>query len=290
MTRSLPEKTFEHWCSIHLNYRYRSHLQMWWPSNGADIDVIATPHNYGKRVWLELKTVEWKPVSARHDLSIDLKQLDAYGKGAVPDYYVFPTPGWHGVLGADAASGRWLDGLSPSLLAYQTRSKEKWFANWTFVVPGHVLRRSLAPEITAALARGTSMACRIAEIENGRLKWIPRGLTEITPIPWKRFWEIMETCGSPDYPAQFIVPRGLERTAADGPTLPRSQLVASLRAILSNSPLSNGAALDGFQLYSQIVHDDYQAAAADGSGLSDGFVWEGAGRALVLLEAGGLRI
>ena len=289
MTRSLPEKTFEHWCSIHLNYRYRSHLQMWWPSSGPDIDAVAIPGNYGKRIWLELKTVEWNAARARHDLSIDLRQLDAYGKEAVPDYYVFPTPEWQGVLGADAASDRWLDGLPPSLLAYQTRSKDRWFAEWTFVVPGHVLRRSLAPEITAALARGTSMTCRIAEIENGTLNWIRRGLTGISPVLWKRFWGIMETCGSPEYPAQFIVPGGIANTAAGGPTLPRSQLVTSLRSIMSNSPFSNDAALDGFLLYSQSADDDYQAVGTDGGGLADGFVWEGADRALVLLEAGGLR-
>jgi hypothetical protein len=92
MTRSFPEKTLEHWCSLHLSYRYRAKALMWWPASGADMDVITTPQAWGKRLWLELKTTEWKPAPGRHELSIDLVQLRRYGHQSVPDYYVFPVP------------------------------------------------------------------------------------------------------------------------------------------------------------------------------------------------------
>jgi len=289
MTRSLPEKTFEHWCSIHLNYRYRSHLQMWWPSSGPDIDAVAIPGSYGKRIWLELKTVEWNVAQGRHDLLIDAKQLDAYGKQSVPDYYVFPVPDWQGVLG-DSSSTGWLGAVPASELAYQTRSKERWFVNWTFVVPGHLLRRSLASEIATALARGTSMDIRIAEIKSGMLNWIQPGLTTISPILWKLFWEIMETCGSPEYPAQFIVPRGIGGLSSGGPIVLRSQLVSALKLIADGKLSAGGALSEGLQLYEQSELDDYRAIEADRGSLADGFVWADMDRALVFIEAGGLRL
>jgi hypothetical protein len=289
MIRSLPEKTFEHWCSIHLNYRYRSHLQMWWPSSGPDIEAVAMPGSYGKRIWLELKTVAWNAAQSRHDLFIDAKQLDKYGRQAVPDYYVFPVPQWHGVLG-DTSSTRWLAALPASQLAYQTRSKNRWFAEWTFVVPGHVLRRSLASEIATALARGTSMDIRIAEIKSSVLNWVQPGLSGISPILWKRFWEIMETCGSPEYPAQFIVPGGTGGLSSGGPIVPRSQLMNSLKLIAGGEFSADGALHSGFQLYEQSELDNYRLAETDRGGLADGFVWADADRALVLIEAGGLRL
>ena len=289
MIRSLPEKTCEHWCSIHLNYRYRSHLQMWWPSSGPDIEAVALPGSYGKRIWLELKTVAWNAAQSRHDLFIDAEQLEKYGRQAVPDYYVFPVPQWQGVLG-DKSSTRWLGTLPASQLAYQTRSEDRWFADWTFVVPGHVLRRSLASEITAALARGTSMDIRIAEIKSSLLHWIQPGLSGISPILWKRFWEIMETCGSPEYPAQFIVPGGTGGSTPGGPIVSRSQLVNTLKIIAGGEFSEDGALRSGIKLYEQSELDNYRLAETDRGGFADGFVWADADRALVLIEAGGLRL
>lgn len=286
MTRSLPEKTFEHWCALHLNYRYRSHLQMWWPSNGPDIDAVAIPGSYGKRIWLELKTVEWKPKQTRHELSIDLRQLDAYGRQAVPDYYVFPVPRWQGVL---ATGAPWLGALTAPQLAYQTRSKEKWFAEWTFVVPGHALRRSLASEIRTVLARGKSTILRVAEVKNGAFNWTQSSLGTITPVLWKEFWEIIDACGSPEYPAQFILPRHIVGVSAGGPNVRRSQLVSALKIIASGHFPADGARLDGFHLYEQSELDEYRAIEANRGGLTDGFVWAEVDRALVLIEAGGLR-
>ena len=73
MTRSLPEKTFEHWCSIHLSYRYRAKLRMWWPTHGADIQISGPTVLLGKRFWLELKTTEWDNNAGRHLLQVDLR-------------------------------------------------------------------------------------------------------------------------------------------------------------------------------------------------------------------------
>ncbi len=285
MTRSLPEKTFEHWCSIHLNYRYHSHLQMWWPSSGPDIDAAAIPGAFGKRIWLELKTVEWDVLRSRHYLSIQANQLDKYAGGAVPDYYVFPVPPWEGIL-SETTANRWLGTLSAPQLAYQKRSKAKWFAEWTFVVPGHVLRRCLAGEIAVALTKKSS-DIRIATIDKGTFTWTPPALKGVSPILWKRFWEIMEACGGPDYPAQFILPGGGSGsgTPMSGPASPRSQLVASLASIaLDAEPFS----VDDLRLYSPDVDDNYKAAFS-GGGLGEGFEWENVSRALVLIEADGLK-
>lgn len=293
MTRSLPEKTFEH----HLNYRYRSHLQMWWPTSGADIDAARIPGAYGKRIWLELKTVEWNPKQLRHDLSIDLRQLDAYGAGIVPDYYVFPIPKWQGVLG-DTTSLSWLGALPGPLLAYQTRSKQKWFADWTFVVPGHVLRSCLAPQITAFRKTGKGNALRIAEVAMSRLNWVLPGLAGVDPISWKGFWTVMEKCGSTYYPAQFVLPNGRvsdsapkpgtpDGSSSAGPTVSRSSLVAQLGLLAEESKSGETVRPQSVTLYTRVSEDNYEISPLDGRGIADGFVWDSA-RALILVEPGGL--
>jgi hypothetical protein len=306
MTRSLPEKTFEHWCSIHLNYRYRSHLQMWWPTTGADVEAIRIPGAFGKRIWLELKSVEWTAAAARHDLEINLRQLNAYGAQSIPDYYVFPVPKWQGVIG-DSTSAVWLGTLPRPLLAYQTRSKEKWFADWTYVVPGHVLRRRLALQIAAWLSTGKGETLRIAEVTSGALTWVPSALAGVEPMLWKSFWSLIEACGSAEFPAQFVVPNrpisgsrpsdgGPDGSPSVGPTIPKSSLVAELRLLAEDSKRqkaeSKGKAaeeLPNAYLYEQVAEDNYQLSAAEGAGVGSGFVWD-ATRALILLEAGALRI
>lgn len=295
MTRSLPEKTFEHWCSIHLNYRYRSHLQMWWPSIGADIEAARLPGAFGKRIWLELKTVEWNAKQGRHDLSIDLRQLDAYGNATVPDYYVFPVPKWQGVLG-HASSMSWLGAQSTPALAYQTRSGEKWFADWTFVVPGHVLRRCLAKQVTASVRSGKGTQLRIAEVQNGELTWVASGLAGVHPILWKNFWKLMEQCGSPEFPAQFVLPGtfGGGSPVGNGPTpvtpkVPRSWLVAALQRVAIESKSEDAATTQEISLYRQTINDEYTTVPLDGGDLVGGFVWDST-RALILIEAGGLRL
>lgn len=310
MTRSIPEKTLEHWCSFHLNYRFRSHLQIWWPTFGAEIDALRIPGVSGKRVWVELKTVEWNPVASRHDLSIDLRQLDAYGAQTVPDYYAFPVPPWSGVIG-DATSVAWLGALPKSLLAYQTRSREKWFADWMFVVQGHVLRRSLASQIAAYRSSGTGEMLRIAEVSSGKLIWVRAGLRGVAPIHWKVFWNLMATCGSALYPAQFVVPKNPAHAPPDGPSsgpppvtgtsagdndppsseppILRSDLVARLRLAASEANAKKGGISQGVDLYVPGVNDTYRIQPVDGDDIAGGFIWDSS-RALVLLEARGLAL
>lgn len=216
--RSIPEKTLEHWCSIHLTYRYRARLRMWWPTAGEDIDVSGGPLVPGKRFWLELKTTEWKKTAKRHDLSIDLDQLAAYGTHPVPDFYVFPTPPWSGILG-QAPKPTWAGRLDPSDFAYQTHSGDKWFPNWLYVVPGATLRRIVsrlpaktprkpnAPKGKHKKTPKPKNSLRIAEISGDKLTWL------IPPPPpgefllWHDFWKKMESCGdSGSFAAQFILP------------------------------------------------------------------------------------
>ena len=181
-------------------------MLMWWHSKTADIQVVNAPSTWGKRFWLELKTTEWRsgPRQQRHDLEVDLDQLDRYGQQAIPDYYVFTTPPCLGVLHPSSASA-WLRGLAPELLAYQSWSAEKWFAEWTWVGPGWALRQALHAQIVA-LSSSANRRHRIAEIRTGDLTWVSPVTNSISLLPWKDFWNSMDQCGDKDWPAQFLLP------------------------------------------------------------------------------------
>lgn len=205
MTRSLPEKTFEHWCSIHLSYRYRAKLRMWWPPDGADIQIAGSTALLGKRFWLELKTTEWDKRAGRHLLQVDLAQLDNYGRQAVPDYYVFAIPVWIGILG-DTPSKPWLGPLDRSALGYQSHSFTKWFAEWTWVVRGNHLRRILSTQINQyRLGQRKSQLATIARTDGTTLT-LTRGVPDLEEISWRDFWDKMETCGDEQWTAQFVLP------------------------------------------------------------------------------------
>ncbi|WP_298228101.1 hypothetical protein [Gryllotalpicola sp.] len=228
MTRSLPEKTFEHWCSIHLGYRYRAHMHQWWPSTGADIKIENIPPAYGKRIWLELKVPEWNAAATRHELKLDLVQLHKYATSPVPDYYVFPIPPWTDVLGA-AASLPWLAGTPRSALAYQAQSGEQWFAEWSWVLPGHALRRAFAkrPKGVAVLAPQHGPADAFTWHGAAAARNLRR------PMLWRDFLRLMEQCGDADWPAQFIVPAGSIplSPASGGGSVARSTLASVLSSL-----------------------------------------------------------
>lgn len=78
MVVSVPEKTLEHWASIYLTYRYRSHAALWWPTSGEDIHVGYLSPYAGKAVQLELKTTTLSSSGDVHGVQIDLWQLDNY--------------------------------------------------------------------------------------------------------------------------------------------------------------------------------------------------------------------
>lgn len=223
MTRSLPEKTFEHWCSMHLSYRYKAKMLLWWPSAKADINVADIPASWGKQLWLELKTTEWIEKDQAHQLQIDLRQLAAYGKQLVPDYYVFPVPDWEGVLGS-TASKKWLGSRVLQRLAYQSHSGSQWFADWTYVVPGHALRSMLQADLQALAPGNSPVVRRVATVRHGGLTW-RLGRKAAPPLPmlhWRDFWIHMEKCGDSEWPAQFLLPKPI------GQFVDREQLVSIL--------------------------------------------------------------
>lgn len=281
MTRSFPEKTFEHWCSTHLTYRYRAKLRQWWPAAGADIDVEMDPKSFkailGKRFWLELKVPEWKPTTQQHALQIDLKQLQAYNAQPVPAYYVFPIPEWSGVLG-DRASQTWLSPLHRSDLAIQAHSYDQWFARWTWVVSASDLTRALAIQLSkfASGTRKTEVAtvANIAPSAKGKAGTLApvRGTAALSPILWHEFLKKMEQCGDADFPAQFILPKAL--------TLPKGTNVSStiLRSRLSHalSKIKEGTnpVVSKAAIYSPVGHEDtYSLEPNLESMSSEGFAW-----------------
>lgn len=252
-------------------------MLMWWPSQTADIQVVNAPQTWGKRFWLELKTTEWKsgPRQQRHDLEVDLDQLDRYGQQAIPDYYVFTAPPWAGVLHPSSASA-WLRGLAPERLAYQSWSGEKWFAEWTFVVPGWALRQALQSQIAALSTRPlANRDRRIAEIKNGALTWVSPVTNSIPILSWKGFWDFMDQCGDKDWPAQFLLPPG----AIPGNAAPRADLSAKLQQLSRENQKFN----------SQVVHfdqsegDTYTSRTVEPGTIPE-FHWGNASRALVALS------
>lgn len=228
MTRTIPEKTLEHWCSIHLTYRYRAKLRMWWPTSGADIHIEQGRVLLGKRFWLELKVPEWDPnqgQNGRHTLKIDLDQLEAYNGQPVPVYYVFPIPVWLGVLG-DAVSAPWLTPLHRSDLGYQSHSAGRWFAEWTWVVSGRELTRILnGPLVAKRQGQRSSGLVTLGHSQGGNFH-PARGLARPSMVRWRRFWELMERCGGDDLPAQFLLPANRN---GGGDSVSRDELVSTLR-------------------------------------------------------------
>lgn len=190
---------------------------MWWPTAGADIDVSVGPLVPGKRFWLELKTTEWKERANRHELFLDLDQLDAYGKQGIPDFYVFPAPPWSGVLGQNPPPA-WASPLDPSDFAYQSHSSDRWFAHWLYVIPGSTLRTLVAGyrrmRRVVKKKRGTVVRktppLRVAEARSGRLAWHIPSPPKGHVLLWRDFWKKMESCGdSGPFAAQFVLPAGL---------------------------------------------------------------------------------
>lgn len=285
MTRSLPEKTFEHWTSIHLSYRYRAKLRMWWPSAGADIAIDGDRLLPGKRYWLELKCPEWQPATrgGTHVLEIDLNQLHAYGLQGVPDYYVFPIPPWDGVLG-DTDSGVWLGARHRSDVGYQSHSGLDWFAEWSWVVSGARLRGSMSSQIAAFLSGNRSAQARVFSVSGSTITWA-RGVKGLKPVKWRDFLETMENCGSPDFPAQFVLPSGTIRRSRGGrsgtgrhgpPPLRHAALTvthAQLKKEMAAMEVADGKALDDAQVFSPRDDGRYVLTPLDLVTGTEGFVW-----------------
>lgn len=265
VTRSFPEKTFEHWCSIHLTYRYRAKLLMWWPANTADIDIVNPNSSWGKRFWLELKTTEWKPgTPGHHSLSIDLPQLAAYALQPVPDYYVFPVPPWQGELGG-VESRLWLAGARERL-AYESWSGEQWFARWTRVVPGWFLRKQLHAELAALGPNVKKKSHRIATVANGVLQPVGPALANAPLKYWRDFWEHQEACGDDEWPAQYVLRAGSVPASSTG-VYNRATLAGELRRLRDGAQRPTLAGKidvydwngDGYELSKNVArYDDFR--------------------------------
>lgn len=286
MTRSFPEKTLEHWCSMHLSYRYRAKLLMWWPASDADIEVIKPKGGWGKRFWLELKTTEWKPGrNGRHELSIDLPQLAAYGAQSIPDYYVFPIPPWEGILG-EPASLAWLD-KPRERLAYGAQSDEKWFAEWTYVVPGRLLRKRLHAALAALPNGKKKQAHRIATIKKGVLHPDGPALTNKPYVLWRDFWAHQDVCGSQQWPAQYVLQPGTVQVR-NPKSVSRAMLATGLRSLRDGG--TKPAFSSNVDVFSPTQDgDEYQLLTASDFGRYDDFQWDSGHRSLQLLTEQAIR-
>jgi hypothetical protein len=215
MSVSVPEKTLEHWLSIHLSYRYKAKASLWWPVSGEDISVADLPATPGKQFWLEVKTVTWKPKPGVHSLRINLWQLWKYGDSAhnpacIPDYYVFPIPPFDGHITDPGLA--WLGGRGKSSIGYESKVGADWFARWTWVIPGAALRTRLASELATWSASGmdTKKTFEIATIAGGSIRWTS-GLAGIDRLLWHEFLDLTEACGKAGWGALLATPKHSQR-------------------------------------------------------------------------------
>jgi len=228
LTTSFPEKTFEHWASQYIAYRFRTHLGQWWPAVGADIKIEPTMLPIGKAIWLELKTATPHPRSPDiHEVFIDVPQLLAYHQPSMPPvYYVVPRPGWSGTLGTAAAAG-WLAGTPRSDLAFR-RANEKWFGNWTRVIAGWSLHAAIQRN-----GRAGQATAKLGQWDQNVWTWAPAFIKPVgTYHPewtWPDFWNEWQRCGSTDMPSSLIVPADSLTQSGDGRIADRSDLVGALR-------------------------------------------------------------
>lgn len=127
----LPEKTLEHWVSVYINYRYRSHASLWWPADGEDILVQQIPPKPGKFFALELKTASFDPSNPdRTYVTVDVNQLNNYLANRSPVAYVFPIPHWPGLLKSQILPR---PHRVPDL-AFSRTGAPFYFQNWTRVL------------------------------------------------------------------------------------------------------------------------------------------------------------
>lgn len=208
MTRSLPEKTFEHWASMYVAHRF-PHGSLWWPTSGEDVRVDDLGTVPGKAILLELKVPEQQSAGG-HVVTIDLEQLLRYLGSPVPVYYAFPEPPWSGTL---ITSG-WLGPERRADLAYR-RTRDRWFGKWTVVCSAADLYSHLSPP-TAALTKQVTHP-------------FPGGWD------WAAFWGYYKACGSLELPSLFIVSEDVIQSGQPPETTNRGDLRGYLRSLRSAS-------------------------------------------------------
>jgi hypothetical protein len=214
VSRSIPEKTFEHWASMYVAHRF-PRGSLWWPPNGEDVAVEDLGTVPGKAVLLELKVPE-QQANGGHIVSINIPQLLRYLGRTVPVYYAFPEPLWSGDL---IASG-WLGPERRADLAYR-RAKGRWFGEWTKVCSASRLHHILSP----------LPGVKTMQLPNP----FPGGYS------WTEFWRSYRSCGSRQVPSAFMVPEGSVGEVGLGDRIRREQLRNTLSGFRESTRGLSGA-------------------------------------------------
>lgn len=232
MVVSLPEKTLEHWASIYLTYRYRSHAALWWPTSGEDVHVGYLSSYVGKAVQLELKTTTLSTKGDVHTVQIDLWQLDNYlaRPHHLRPFYVFPIPHWTGTLEAAASTA------GQPVVEFGLRrssshaTKPWWFASWTVAMTTDHVAAALNTQLAKYHAGGTSKASLVRfglKTGAGATTWAD-GKPHRT-IPWQSLWTDLDECGRPSWPQILRVPASLVRSGTPLPHADIRDLLAEAR-------------------------------------------------------------
>lgn len=232
MVVSLPEKALEHWASIYLTYRYRSHAALWWPTSGEDIHVGYLSPYAGKAVQLEVKTTTLSTAGDVHDVKIDLWQLDNYlaRPHHLRPFYVFPIPHWTGTLEAAATAA----GLPVAEFGFRRSNsyatKPWWFASWTVAMTTDQVAAALSTQLVKYHSGGTSKATLVRfSLKTGtRVTTWADGKPHRT-IPWQSLWTNLDECGRRSWPQIVRVPASLMRSGTPVPHVDIRGLLADAR-------------------------------------------------------------
>jgi hypothetical protein len=219
---SAPEKTLEHWASLCIAYRYRSHAAQWWPVNGVDIDIQSLPTQPGKAIQLELKTTTPADSDPRlHDVKIDLGQLWEYSHkplGRQP-FYVFPRPHWDGELAAAARA----HGREVTELAVPRSGRDWWFGDWMVVLTTQQVADVLRADLDAHGKPKRGPKKRLVRFDINDLESPVWGdpASSVPPsevLGWSSFWSELDECGRDDWPQLIRLPKlVLARLRRTGP-------------------------------------------------------------------------
>jgi hypothetical protein len=220
MTRSLPEKTFEHWTSTYVRNRFTKSI-MWWPAKGEDFavglsEVLSSNSDdlvRSKVLLLELKVPEAQ-VSGYH-CDIDIPQLNAYLARDYPVSYVFPVPNWRPPLTTTGGNPVAPPGIASAPEWWKIHS-DNWFGWWTFVLSAEDVRDILAPRAYARVNEkrlfdwrfplGSALVGPSSDVAPSPVA-LEALLGGYQPYDWRTFWDSVVACG-PDEGTRWRIETG----------------------------------------------------------------------------------
>lgn len=207
---SVPEKTLEHWASQYLTYRYRSWAALWWPVDGEDINVKNLPRLPGKTVQIELKTTT-PAGKSKHDVKVDIGQLNDYLTSSAPVFYAFPRPEWKGNLERAAHSA----GVTPTEIAFSRSGTNWWFAEWMIVMTANEVASVLSKEVAAHAGTARGHRKRLVQFTTHAKRpttasWAWGAKAPVT-YRWRDFWKVLEGCGETGWPQIVRLPSSYAR-------------------------------------------------------------------------------